>query len=256
MKALFVVAALLALNMPAAAADSVPTYELPVFVPVGRLFTNNSGELVLTFNGRYDGRTGTHFWNADKHQELPEIDPEKIAHDKPAYDAVIAGNRLIPLELGIRGKMTLASGSVVSGEWLDAPGSCQWPYHAYVKIRPVDGAEQALAFLIRRASHLQDLVHHCAGVNGVSFLNVSLVDGSPLFYRRPSGGFYVVVQGMPYVIGFTDDGETGFSWQNKPLVILPEDLVAATYAAMATGKLTPQAAVDSLQAAATASHGR
>jgi hypothetical protein len=45
--------------------------------------------------------------------------------------------------LGIRGKMTLASGSVVSGEWLDTPGNCQWFYHSYIKVRPVDGQEKA-----------------------------------------------------------------------------------------------------------------
>ena len=104
-------------------------------------------------------------------------------------------------------------------------------------------------FLIRRSPHLQDLVHQCAGVKGGSFLTVSYVDGSPLFYRRPGGGFYVVVMGMPYVIGFSDDGTTDFSWEKKPLAMFPEDRVVAAYKAMAEGKLAPQAAVDSLFAA-------
>jgi hypothetical protein len=256
MKVLSIVAALLFLNLPAVAAGNVPSYELSEFVSVGRLFTNDNGELVVTFTTYHDGRSGDHFWNAEKGQELPGIDPEKIAHDRAAYDQVIARNHLVPLELGIRGKMTLASGSIVSGELFDTPDKCQWVYHAYLKVRSVDGAERTFAFLIRRRSHVQDLVHNCAGVSGVSFLNVNLVDGSPLFYRRPGGGFYVVVQGMPYVIGFTDDGETDFSWDNKPLVMISEDTVAAAYAAMATGKLTPQAAIDSVQAAALTSHRR
>jgi hypothetical protein len=256
MKVLSAIAVLLFFNIPAAVAGSVPSYELPEFFSVGSLFTNDAGELVVTFTGRHDGRAGDHFWNADKRQELPDTDPEKVAHDKAEYEAVIARNHLIRLELGIRGKMTLASGSVVSGEWLDTPGSCQWFYHAYVKVRPVDGAEKAFAFLIKRPSHLQDLVYRCPGVSGASFLNVSFADGSPLFYRRPGGGFYVVVIGMPYVVGFTDDGTTDFSSDNKPLVVIPEGLVAAAYAAMANGKLTPQAAVDSLQAAVAASHRR
>lgn len=242
-------AALLLLMIAAVRAAGVPSYELPEFVPVGTLFTNDGGELVVAFTGRHDGRAGDHFWNADKRQELPDTDPETIAHDRAAYDAVIARNHLTRLELGIRGQMTLASGSIVSGEWLDAPGSCQWLYHAYVKVRPLDGTEKAFAFLIRRPPHLQDLLYNCAGVSGASFLTIRLADGSPLFYRRPGGGFYVVVMGMPYVIGFTDDGVTDFSWDNRPLVMLPEDRVAAAYTAMAAGKLSPQAAVDSLLAA-------
>jgi hypothetical protein len=255
-RAFLIIVTLLSMNLRAAIAGSVPSYELPAFVSVGRLLINDSGELVVTFTERHDGKTESHFWNADIRQDLPDIDPTKIARDKEAYEAVIARNHLIPLELGIRGKMTLASGSIVSGEWLDTPGNCQWLYHSYVNIRPVDGAGKALAFLIRRPPHLQDLVHQCVGVSGASFLNVSFVDGSPLFYRRPGGGFYVVVQGTPYVIGFTDDGETDFSWDNKPLVMLREDLIAAAYTAMATGKLTPQGAVDNLHAAASALHGR
>jgi hypothetical protein len=249
MRALPVAAALLFLSLSAARADSVPSYELPEFTPVGGLFINDSGELVVTFTARHDGRVGDHFWNADKRQELSDADPEAIAHDKTAYDAVIARNHLTRLELGIRGKMTLASGSIVSGEWLETPGSCQWFYHAYVKVLSASGGETAFAFLIRRRPHPRDLVYNCAGVRGASFLTVTYEDGSPLFYRRPGGGFYVVVLGMPYVIGFTDDGVTDFSWDNRPLVMLPEDRVAAAYAGMAEGKLTPQAAVDSLLAA-------
>jgi hypothetical protein len=49
--------------------------------------------------------------------------------------------------------------------------------------------------------------------------------------------------------GFCDDGTTDFSWEKKLLAVLPEDRVAAAYKAMAEGKLTPQAAVDSLLAA-------
>jgi len=256
MKALCTVTALLFFNITPAIAGSVPSYELPDHFSVGSLFTNDNGELVVTFTGRYNEKVGDHFWNADRRQELPDTDPEKVAHDKAEYDAVIARNHLVELELGIRGKMTLASGSIVSGEWLDTSGSCQWFYHAYVKVRPVDGSETAIAFLIRRPSHLQDLVYNCAGVSGASFLNVSFADGSPMFYRRPGGGFYVVVIGMPYVIGFTDDGTTNFSSDGKPLVMITEDSVAAAYELMATGKLTPQAAVDSLQAAASASHRR
>jgi hypothetical protein len=249
MKFFPVAAAFLFLALAAARADSVRSYELPQFVSVGGLYTNDNGELVVTFTTTRNGKSGDHFWNADKREEVPDADPETIAHDQAAHDAVIARNHLVRLELGIRGKMTLASGSVVSGEWLDAPSACQWLYHAYVKLRLPDGAEKAFAFLIRRRPHLQDLVHQCAGVNGGSFLTVSYVDGSPLFYRRPGGGFYVVVIGMPYVIGFSDDGRTDFTWQGKPIAILSEDRVAAAYKAMAEGKLTPQAAVDSLLAA-------
>jgi hypothetical protein len=249
MKVFPVAAALLFLALAPARAANVPSYELPEFVGVGRLFTNDSGELVVTFTASRNGKGGDHFWNADKREELPDADPETIAHDKAAYDAVIARNHLIPLELGIRGKMTLASGSVLSGEWLDTPGGCQWLYHAYVKLRPPNGAEKTFAFLIRRTPHLQDLVYQCAGVKGGSFLTVSYVDGSPLFYRRPGGGFYVVVIGMPYIIGFSDDGTTDFSWEKKPLAMFPEARVAGAYEAMAAGTLTPQAAVDSLLAA-------
>lgn len=241
--------ALLFFSLAPATAANVPSYELPVFVGVGGLFTNDSGELVVTFTGRHNGKDGDHFWNADKGKELPDANPETITHDKTAYDAVIARNHLIQLELGIRGKMTLASGSILSGEWLDTPGDCQWLYHAYVKLRPRDGAEKTFAFLIRRAPHLQDLVYQCAGVKGGSFLTVSYVDGSPLFYRRPGGGFYVAVIGMPYIIGFSDDGTTAFSWDKKPLAIFPEERVADAYKAMAEGTLAPQAAVDSLLAA-------
>jgi hypothetical protein len=246
-----VFAALLFLNLTAARGDSVQSYELPEFVSVGGLFTNDSGELVVTFTS-HDRRD--HFWNADKRQDLPNIDPEKIAHDKIEYDAVIARNHLVPLEIGIRSEMTLASGAVVSGGWLDTARNCQWLYHAYVKVRPVNGEERSFAFLIRRPTHRQDLVYNCAGVSGASYLNVGFDDGSPLFYRRPGGGFYVAVIGMPYVIGFTDDGATDFVWDNKPIAIMPEYLVAGAYSAMANGKLSPQAAVDSLQAAASASH--
>ena len=241
-------AALSFVLLHAAHAQSVPSYELPVFAPVGGLYVNDSGELVVTFTARYDGRAGDHFWNADRRRELPDADPETITHDKAAHDAVIANNHLVRLKLGIRGKMTLASGSIVSGEWLDAPGSCQWFYHAYVRLLRAGGGEKTFAFLIRHRPRPRDLVHDCAGVKGASFLTVTFDDGSPLFYRRPGGGFYVVVQGMPYVIGFTDDGMTDFSWDKRPLVMLPEDRVTGAYAAMAEGKLTPQAAVDSLLA--------
>jgi hypothetical protein len=249
MKVLPVAAALSLLALAPARADDVPSYELPEFIGVGGLFTNHSGELVVTFTASHNGKTGDHFWNADRREELPDADPETIAHDKAAYEAVIARNHLIPLELGIRGQMTLASGSVLSGHWLDTPGDCQWLYHAYVKLRTANGAEKTFAFLIRRSPHLQDLMHQCAGVKGGSFLTVSYVDGSPLFYRRPGGGFYVVVMGMPCVIGFSDDGTTDFSWEKKPLAMFPEDRVVAAYKAMAEGKLAPQAAVDSLFAA-------
>jgi hypothetical protein len=250
MKLVQVAALLLLVNIPRTAlAGGVPSYELPEFVPVGSLFANDDGDLVVTFTTRRDGKSESHFWNADKRRELPDVDPEKIAHDKAEYEAAIARNHLTRLELGIRGKMTLASGSVVSGEWLDTPGNCQWFYHSYIKVRPVDGQEKAFAFLIRRPAHSKDLVYNCPGVGGASFLNVSFDDGSPLFYRRPGGGFYAVVQGMPYAIGFTDDGATDFSPGKTPLAMVPEDLVAAAYTAMASGRMTPQMALDNLVAA-------
>jgi len=251
LKLLAVFSALLFLNLTSARADTVPSYELPEFVSVGRLFANDSGELVVTFTSR-DRKD--HFWNADKGQDLPNIDPETIAHDKQEYDAVIARNHLVPLELGARGEMTLKGGAVVSGEWLDTTRTCQWLYHAYVKVRPLNGEEKSFAFLVRRPIHQQDLVYNCTGVSGASYLNVRFDDGSPLIYRRPRGGFYVVVIGMPYVIGFTDEGATDFVWDKKPVAILPENLVAGAYSAMAKGELSPQAAVDSLQAAALALH--
>jgi hypothetical protein len=66
-------------------------------------------------------------------------------------------------------------------------------------------------------------------------------DGSALFYRRPGARSYVLVIGMPYVIGFSDDGTTDFSWEKKLLAMSPEDRVAAVNKAVAEGKLTPQA---------------
>jgi hypothetical protein len=53
---------------------------------------------------------------------------------------------------------------------------------------------------------------------------------------------------MPYVIGYTDDGVTDFVPDKTPLAIVREDLVAAAYAAMASGRMTPQMALDNLAA--------
>jgi hypothetical protein len=250
MKVISVVSTLLCLHLPAAMAGNIRSYELPEFVSVGQLFTTDEGDLVVTYTSR---RNADHFWNADKREDLPDADPEKISHDKAAFDEVIARNKLVRLEFKSRGQMTLTSGTVISGEWLDTPSRCQWFYHAYVKARPTSGEEKALAFLIRRPPQPQSLVYNCAGVSGGSFLSVGLADSSPLLYRRPGGGFYVVVVGLPYVIGFNDDGDTDFRSEKKPLVILSEEIVAAAYEAMANGKITPQAAVDSVQAAASSS---
>jgi hypothetical protein len=249
MKLVRLAAVLLFVNTPAAIAGGVPSYELPEFTSVVGLYTNDEGELVVTFTTRHDGRAVDHFWNADKRRELQDIDPEKVAHNKAEHDASIARNHLTRLELRARGEMKLASGSVVSGEWLDTPGNCQWFYHTYIKVRSVEGQEKAFAFLKRRPSHPQDLVYNCPGVSGASFLYVRFEDAYPWFYRRPGGGFYVTLPGMPYVIGFTDDGMTDFSPDQTPLAIVREDIVAAAYAAMSSGRMTPQMAVDNLAAA-------
>jgi hypothetical protein len=229
-------------------ADSVPSYVIPGFHGSG-LHMLPTGDLIVAINTNRDGRDETHFWNADKHQELPNIDSARIAHDRAAFDKVFSDYKLITLDLKTRGQISLKNGNTLSGEWLDAPGGCQWPYHSFLRLHTTDGVEKTFSFLVREPRHAQDLVYQCSGVKGASFLMMSLRDGFPLFYRRPGGGFYVTIVSLPYVIGFTDAGVTDFPWEKKPVAMFAEEQIESAYHAMAEGKMTPQDALDSLMGA-------
>jgi hypothetical protein len=65
-------------------------------------------------------------------------------------------------------------------------------------------------------------------------------------HERPNGGFYVTLMGLLYIIGFTDDGQTNFFNEKRPIALFSEADIAAVCRAMAEGQLLPQAALDSL----------
>lgn len=234
MKLSLAIKALALLVTIAAAPASVPSYEAPG--RVGLLFANEHNDLVIGYTVR--GRVH-HFWNVSTGQDL--------AFGPGLYDYIgfLRNNHFVPLKPTPR--LTLRNGAVVSWGALDSVMmNCQWPYRLYVKFRMRSGVEKKFAFLVKIPPHRQDLVYDCPGVRGASFLSVSYKGSFPELYARPEGGFWITIQGLPYVIGFSDDGETDFFRQPRDVVMIPEDIVAKAYDAMAEGRLSPQAALDSL----------